>query len=78
MIEILILTAVYLLGVIAAYFTMRAAYSKGGAFDSFDAGFGDVLMIFVPFWNIMFSMIYWILVFSDGKFNFNKFFKVKR
>jgi amino acid transporter len=48
---IIILTIVYLLSGIGAYFLMRKKYSKGGEWYGLDPIFTDIILVFTPIVN---------------------------
>lgn len=71
--KLIIITVIYLLSVIGAYKFFRQAYSKGGRWESQDAGILEFVFTICPAYNTAFALIY---VCHD--INMNAFFKVQK
>lgn len=58
---------------------MRIAHSKGGRWEELNIGVIDLTMVFIPFLNTLFMIVFYILFPpKERKINFNNFFKVKK
>jgi hypothetical protein len=80
---ITILTIVYLLSGIGAYFLIRKNYSKGGVCQNIEPNLADLMLVITPIANTMICIgfgIYAILdkiILSINKISTKKFFNLK-
>ena len=66
----LIVIIIYILSIVFAWYGTSKYYSKE-EFSSVDGG--DILIIFLPLYNVIFGLIYLL-----DSFDCNKFFKIKK
>ena len=80
---IIILTIVYLLSGIGAYFLIRKNFSKGGVWQNIEPNLADLMLVITPIANTMICIgfgIYAILdkiLISNNKISTKKFFNLK-
>lgn len=76
---IVLLSISYIGSVMSCYKLIRKLYSKGGRWEKLDAGFVDIILVFVPIINSVFYFVWYLIDFEPRKTNgYNKIFKIKK
>lgn len=75
MITVLILF--YIFSAFSLYKYTQILFSRGGKLEGGDTKLFDVILIFIPIVNTIFSLIVWISIPPKKRRNFNRFFNIK-
>lgn len=74
----IIITSIYLISCLIAWYYMKLAYSKGGVWSNLNAKRSDIFMIFIPIINSFYFILFLTDYPKEGEVKLNKFFNIKK